>query len=180
MRPNQFPAPTGVQRASAQGLASLMSALSGFPLATPNCHLLQRLAVTRITRRDGKSDGSDPRRYHYWMAELTKKELQVFRKTLEERREELLKVHAASAGSRAPVELDQTTQGRLSRMDALQVQAMALETDRRRELEVQRIEQALKRIGDGEFGYCITCGDEIERKRLDHDASVPTCVGCAR
>lgn len=114
------------------------------------------------------------------MSDLTKKELKAFRQKLEARRGELQTVHEQSAESRAPVELDQTTQGRLSRMDALQVQAMALETDRRRELEMTRIQQALIRLDEGEFGYCISCGEEIERKRLDHDASVPTCVGCAR
>jgi len=119
-------------------------------------------------------------RYHGWMSGISKPDLKKFRKNLETRRDDLQQVHDQSAEARAPVELDQTTQGRLSRMDALQVQAMALETDRRRELELQRIDQALKRIDEGEFGYCITCGDEIERKRLDHDPSVPICVGCAR
>lgn len=113
------------------------------------------------------------------MADLTAKKLKEFRKTLEARRDAIVEVHEKSADSRAPVELDQTTQGRLSRMDALQVQAMALETDRRRELELQRIEHALQRIDEGEFGYCITCGEEIESKRLEHDAAAPTCVGCA-
>lgn len=110
---------------------------------------------------------------------MTAAKLKTYRKLLEERRDALLDVHEKSAESRAPVELDQTTQGRLSRMDALQVQAMALETDRRRELEIQRINHALERIDAGEFGYCITCGEEIESKRLDYDASAPTCIGCA-
>ncbi len=113
------------------------------------------------------------------MAGLTKPQLKAFKKALETRRKELMKVHDATAEARAPVELDQTTQGRLSRMDALQVQAMALETDRRRELEIQRIDHALERIADGEFGYCITCGEEIDRKRLDYDAAIPTCIDCA-
>lgn len=114
------------------------------------------------------------------MSGLSSKEIKAYRETLENRRAALLDVHEKSADSRAPVELDQTTQGRLSRMDALQVQAMALETDRRRELEIQRIEHALDRIATGEFGYCITCGEEIETKRLDHDASAPTCIACAQ
>lgn len=114
------------------------------------------------------------------MSDLTKAELKRFRGALEARRDALAEVHERSAESRAPVELDQTTQGRLSRMDALQVQAMALETDRRRELELKRIASALERLDEGEYGYCITCGDEIERKRLDHDPATPTCIGCAR
>ena len=78
------------------------------------------------------------------------------------------------------VELDQTTQGRLSRMDALQGQAMAQEVARRRDAEIRRIDAALKRIEDGDFGFCVSCGEEIQSKRLDFDPSVPNCINCAR
>jgi DnaK suppressor protein len=81
---------------------------------------------------------------------------------------------------RKPVELDQTSVGRLSRMDALQVQAMQLETERRRSQERQRIIAALKRLDEGEFGYCAVCGEDIEPKRLEHDPTVPNCIACAR
>jgi len=111
---------------------------------------------------------------------LTKKEMSAYRKALETKLSDLNEVHALTQEDRAPVTLDQTTQGRLSRMDALQVQAMALETDRRREMEIKRVESALERMSDGEFGYCLSCGDEIEIKRLDNDPSTPTCIGCAR
>ena len=77
------------------------------------------------------------------------------------------------------VELDQATQGRLSRMDAMQVQAMALETKRRRELGILKIKSALKRIEEDEFGWCVSCGDEIALKRLELDPATPTCIECA-
>lgn len=80
---------------------------------------------------------------------------------------------------RATVVLDQTTVGRLSRMDALQNQAMQLETERRREIEIKRIDAALKRIEDDEFGYCVSCDEEIEKKRLESDPATPLCVDCA-
>ncbi len=78
------------------------------------------------------------------------------------------------------VELDQTTQGRLSRMDALQGQAMAQEVARRREAEIRRIDAALQRIEDGEYGYCVTCGEEVALKRLELDPATPNCIECAR
>lgn len=84
-----------------------------------------------------------------------------------------------SADQRAPVELDQQSVGRLSRMDALQVQAMAQETSRRRATELRRIAAALSRIDEGEFGYCIKCGDEIARRRLELDPAAPHCIECA-
>ena len=84
-----------------------------------------------------------------------------------------------SAEVREPVTLQQDSVGRLSRMDAMQVQAMALAAERRRASERQRIDAALQRIEVGEWGYCLQCGEEIAEKRLRHDPSVPRCVGCA-
>jgi len=105
---------------------------------------------------------------------------EVFKQRLLRRREDILDIRSVSDASRRPVELDQTRVGRLSRMDALQEQAMSLETERRRKLELQRIEAALQRIEEGDFGYCLVCGEEIEVKRLDLDPTLPTCVACAR
>lgn len=78
------------------------------------------------------------------------------------------------------VTLDQQSVGRLSRMDALQGQAMARATQARREAHRQRIKATFARMEDGEFGYCIECGEEIAPKRLELDPTVPTCISCAR
>ena len=94
-------------------------------------------------------------------------------------KEELIRLVQSSKEGRQPVELDQTAVGRLSRMDALQGQAMALEQARRRELEITRIESALKRIESSEYGYCLSCDEEVEAKRLELDPTTPTCISCA-
>ncbi len=104
----------------------------------------------------------------------------AYRARLIERREELAGFVARSSDASRPVELDQTRVGRLSRMDALQNQEMAKETERRREAELRRIEVALKRIDDDEFGDCVTCGEEIAPKRLELDPAVAVCIDCAR
>ena len=67
-----------------------------------------------------------------------------YKKLLLERRKALVELDEDAEGARQPVELDQTRVGRLSRMDALQGQAMAQETARRRDNEVVRIDAALK------------------------------------
>jgi DnaK suppressor protein len=64
-------------------------------------------------------------------------------------------------------------------MDALQVQAMAQETSRRRGNELRRITAALARMDEGEFGYCIECGEEIAARRLALDPAAPYCIDCA-
>ena len=100
-------------------------------------------------------------------------------KLLELKEETLATVERAKESSK-PVELDQTTQGRLSRMDAMQHQEMALASKRRREQFILQIDQALKRIEEGDYGYCINCGEEIAEKRLDPDPVVLTCIECAK
>ncbi len=114
------------------------------------------------------------------MAELKKSERIKFKKWLEEELESLRRLTESTEADRKPVELDQTIQGRLSRMDAMQVQEMALEQERRREVEVHKIEAALQRIEEGEFGYCVTCGEDIEKKRLNFDPATPRCLACAQ
>ena len=80
----------------------------------------------------------------------------------------------------APVELDQTQQGRLSRMDAMQQQAMADETQRRRYVRLAQIDAAVVRLDDGEYGYCVTCSEKINADRLALDPAIALCLRHAR
>ncbi len=93
---------------------------------------------------------------------------------------ELLALDEATADDRKPVELDQQSVGRLSRMDAMQVQAMAEATEAKRHLQVRRIDAALQRLDEDDYGFCITCGEEIQPKRLELDPTTPTCIECAK
>lgn len=102
-----------------------------------------------------------------------------FKEKLLKMRAELEEVGRISAESRKPVELDQTMVGRLSRMDAMQQQEMALANERRRKMQMRRIDQALARIDSGDFGYCAVCDEPIGKKRLELDPAMPSCVDCA-
>ncbi|TPG39481.1 conjugal transfer protein TraR, partial [Sphingomonas koreensis] len=75
---------------------------------------------------------------------------------------------------------DQESVGRLSRIDTMQVQAMAMAQQRRRQSEQIAIDAALKRIDADEYGYCLTCGDEIAEARLLNAPAVTQCIDCAR
>lgn len=79
-----------------------------------------------------------------------------------------------------PVELDQGRVGRLSRMDAMQEQAMSAESQRRRKLHLTRVNTALARLEDGSYGACLECGEPIAPGRLDQDPAATLCIGCAR
>ncbi len=91
--------------------------------------------------------------------------------------EELETISKASA---AIVVLDQSSVGRLSRMDAMQGQQIAMESERRRKDQIFQIKAALKRIQENNFGYCLNCGEEIALGRLSIYPSVAHCVACAK
>ena len=82
--------------------------------------------------------------------------------------------------ARKPVELDQQSVGRLSRMDALQGQAMAKAMQGRRDGRVRALHAALERLAGEDFGWCDDCGLFIGLKRLDLDPTLQRCVSCAR
>lgn len=102
-----------------------------------------------------------------------------FNRLLLQRRESLLSVSETAGEAAATVTLDQSCVGRLSRMDALQSQAMSQESNRRRDLELQRIAAALSRVNEGDYGYCLDCGEEIADNRLEVDPAAPLCIQCA-
>ncbi|MCG8562477.1 MAG: TraR/DksA C4-type zinc finger protein [Hyphomicrobiales bacterium] len=104
----------------------------------------------------------------------------IARAALQARQDELEKLSESSADARATVTLDQASVGRLSRMDALQSQAMAQATERQRAAELARIKSALLRMEEDEYGYCIVCGEEIAPKRLEIDPAASHCVKCAK
>ena len=101
-----------------------------------------------------------------------------FRDALISRRDEIEKLNQVGSEAAAIVTLDQSQVGRLSRMDALQAQQMAQETARRREIQLQKIDSALRRMAAGEYGYCLICGDDIDPARLDFDPACTRCTGC--
>ena len=111
---------------------------------------------------------------------LTKHQIAAYRKAIVKEKEALARENAASEEARGTVELDQQSVGRLSRMDAMQRQAMAQATQRRRNTRSARLSAALDRMEIGEFGYCQDCGEDIGQARLDLDPTVPSCVSCAR
>lgn len=92
---------------------------------------------------------------------------------------ELLDLSQSAHEDRKPVELDQQSVGRLSRQDSLQVQAMAKAAEARRVREIRRIDAALQRVEDDEYGWCAECGEAIEDKRLELDPAAPRCATCA-
>ena len=95
-------------------------------------------------------------------------------------RDDLLALSLDHKEDRAPVELDQQSVGRLSRMDALQLQSMAVAREDRRRHRRDVIAAALKRMDDDDYGYCLVCGEDIPYKRLAADPAVTRCIDCQK
>ena len=113
-----------------------------------------------------------------WQRMMEETETEQFRAQLLRLKEELRDMEESSRDATKPVELDQASVGRLSRMDAMQSQQMAQELARRRQQQLVKIEGALRRIESGDYGYCAVCDEEIDLRRLALDPTSTRCVKC--
>ena len=103
-----------------------------------------------------------------------------YKKLIELQLQELTAENELGQNSQRTVELDQQSVGRLSRMDALQSQAMVQAQQRRRDVLKSSLTAALQRLEEEEFGYCVDCGDEIEEARLSASLVILKCMSCLR
>ena len=110
---------------------------------------------------------------------FTDEEIAMIKARLLQLQQELQGLKDTGEDAASVVELDQTSVGRLSRMDALQGQAMSKETGRRRQVELQKIAAALRRLDSGDYGYCQSCEEPIARERLALDPGATLCIECA-
>ncbi len=92
---------------------------------------------------------------------------------------ELLDLIDQTAAGAAPVDLDEPI-GRLSRMEAMQQQAMTAANRRASERRLQMVRSALGRVAREEYGECVSCGEDIAPRRLEVRPEAPFCLVCAR
>ena len=106
-------------------------------------------------------------------------DLPLFKALIETRIQDIQDTSAHSGADTGAVELDQSKVGRLSRMDAIQIQKMNLETERRRNRELIALGHALNRIENQDYGVCAECDENINPKRLEVDPVAVLCINCA-
>ena len=112
--------------------------------------------------------------------ELTPTQLEQLRAKLSALEQELQQGLDSSADSARPVKLDQSSVGRLSRMDAMQQQAMAQATRNKLRLRLQQCRAAMGAMDSGDYGYCKKCEEEIGFLRLSARPESPFCIACQR
>ena len=77
-----------------------------------------------------------------------------------------------------PVQLDQQSVGRLSRMDAMQQQQMAQASQSHMRAHLSRVLLALTAIRNDDYGYCKSCDQPIPFARLKARPDTPLCIAC--
>ncbi|MDA0331644.1 MAG: TraR/DksA C4-type zinc finger protein [Proteobacteria bacterium] len=107
-------------------------------------------------------------------------DINALRQSIMDEIAELDRLRRQAHESRALVAFDQQSVGRLSRMDAMQQQAMHIANDARRQQRHMALLAALKRMDAGDFGYCHHCDEEIGAGRLAIDPAVTLCVHCTQ
>lgn len=110
---------------------------------------------------------------------MTHERLENFRVRLQTLQKEIEEGLESNTQETEVVQLD-TAIGRLSRMDAMQNQQMALELKRRQEARLQRVKNALKNIDRGKYGVCGKCRQPIDESRLEVQPDAVMCIRCAK
>jgi len=110
---------------------------------------------------------------------MESEQLEMFRLRLLQLQQQLFADAETGSEAAGIVELDQARVGRLSRMDALQGQAMSQAMKQRREIEIKKTDAALERIERGAYGCCVSCEEDIAIKRLEFDPTASQCIHCA-
>lgn len=97
---------------------------------------------------------------------------------LKQLQEELRAALADGSEAARPVGLDQNKVGRLSRMDALQQQAMQQASQEALRKRLAEVALALEDLEEGEYGFCVQCGEEISPLRLEVKPEARLCIPC--
>lgn len=108
---------------------------------------------------------------------MDKKKLEAFKKRLEERQRELRNnvTRNEQDGRTADADTAQDIADRAS--SSYQKEFLFHQSNNERQL-LQMVEGALSRIREGNFGECISCGNEINPKRLEAVPWTRHCIEC--
>lgn len=110
--------------------------------------------------------------------ELSPQQLEQLQKSLTSKKQELEAQLISVDLDTKPVALDQQSVGRVSRIDAIQQQQMALANQQQSTLLLQRVELALHRIDSTDYGYCMQCEEPIAFARLQAQPFASLCLDC--
>lgn len=112
-----------------------------------------------------------------WKCAMDKKRLETFRKRLEERQRELRQNVSRTEQDGRAADLD-TAQDIADRASSSYQKEFLFHQSSSERQTLQMVEGALSRIREGTFGECISCGNEINAKRLEAVPWTRYCIEC--
>jgi DnaK suppressor protein len=110
--------------------------------------------------------------------ELSQSQIDEMRVMLKTRWKELEIQLQQGEGHTRPVALDQQSVGRVSRIDAIQQQQIALASKELTTRMLRQVELALQRIELGSYGFCLHCEKPIAFARLQAQPFANLCLDC--
>lgn len=112
------------------------------------------------------------------VAKLSQHQLEELRALLVARQQELEAQLLITDSSTKPVTLDQQSVGRVSRIDAIQQQQMAIANQKQANQILKQVELALNRMDSEDYGICLQCLETIAFARLQAQPFADLCLGC--
>jgi DnaK suppressor protein len=108
---------------------------------------------------------------------MDKKKLDTFKKRLEERQQALRKTVSRTEEDGRIADQD-TAQDIADRAASSYTKEFLFSQSNNERHLLQMVETALQRIREGAFGECVSCGDEINAKRLEAVPWTRYCIAC--
>jgi DnaK suppressor protein len=108
---------------------------------------------------------------------LTKREKQVYKKTLLEQKEKIVKKLSQLTSESKEVEVD-IAQDLVDKAESSYTKEFLLSLSDAEREQLRLIDDALRRLPTKEFGICQMCTKEIGKKRLAALPWTPYCIDC--
>lgn len=111
------------------------------------------------------------------MTELTKQQLDAFAKLLKEKRDHLIEEAKRTLDNDMVVPSEE----RMDEVDQASseyMQAFSFRLRGRERFLMGKIDKALTKIGEGEYGLCEECDEPISLKRLQARPEAQLCIQC--
>ncbi len=108
---------------------------------------------------------------------MDKKKLDAFKKRLEDRQHELRQNVSRNEQDGRAADMD-TAQDIADRASSSYTKEFLFHQSSNERQTLQMVEAALNRIREGTFGECISCGNEINSKRLEAVPWTRYCIEC--
>lgn len=108
---------------------------------------------------------------------MDSEQLDEFRQQLKEEKKRLLKKAAHTIENEIELSKDDMAD-EADLASALTDQNLSLRLRGRERYLMEKIDLALERIDEGEFGECVVCGEDIALKRLRARPVTTMCIAC--